>query len=267
MTVNLRITIPFLLAVLAAGPARGSAADTTETYNIREIIVYDRNLKDIGVTKTRLDSVALRNNVTNSLADILSQSTSIFIKSYGRATLASASFRGTAPSHTLVTWNGIKMNSPMLGMVDFSLIPSFFIDDVTLYHGAGSVGVSGGGMGGAVVLGTKAPIEKGLSLNFIQGIGSYHAFDEFLKVTYGGEKWQSSTRVSYAISENDFKFRNYEKDGYPVERNKSGQFSDLHVLQELFYAPDEKNKLGLAVWYMDSDRGHILLMQKNLKPK
>ncbi len=33
--------------------------------------------------------------------------------------MATASMRGTAPSHTKVTWNGMSLNSPMLGMVDF----------------------------------------------------------------------------------------------------------------------------------------------------
>ncbi len=53
--------------------------------------------------------------------------------------MATASFRGTAPSHTQVSWNGISISSPMLGMVDFSLIPVYIIDDLTLKHGAASL--------------------------------------------------------------------------------------------------------------------------------
>ena len=245
----------FVCGLLALTAVSARAVDSLRMYELGEAVVLGRNIRDIGVTKTTLDTVALRDNITNSLGDVLSQNTSIFIKSYGRATMSSASFRGTAPSHTQVTWNGIKMNSPMLGMVDFSLIPSFFVDDVTLYHGAGSVGITGGGLGGAIALGTNAPISKGLGLNFIQGISSYDTYDEFLKVTYGGRKWQSSTRVSYASSDNDFKYKNYEKDGYPIERNKSGQFNDLHILQELYYQPDEKNWFSLTAWYLDADRG------------
>lgn len=232
-----------------------TAQDVVQTYRMREVVVYGRKLSDIGITKTELDTVVLRDNLTNSFAEILSQNTPIFIKSYGRATMASASFRGTAPSHTQVTWNGIKLNSPMLGMVDFSQIPSYFIDGATVYHGAGSVGVAGGGLGGAIALGTKAPIKQGLSINFIQGIGSFNTFDQFLHTTYGGPKLQSSTRVFYSTSDNDFKYVNYEKDGYPVERNKSGDFKDFHVLQELYYSPNDKDKFEFAAWYMNSDRG------------
>ena len=104
-------------------------------------IMGKRPFRDIGTTKTVLDTLILRESITNSLADILSQSTSIFIKSYGRGTMATASFRGSSPSHTQVLWNGININSPMLGQVDFSMIPSFFVDDMTLWHGASSVNV------------------------------------------------------------------------------------------------------------------------------
>lgn len=116
----------------------------------------------------------------------------------------------------------------MLGMVDFSLIPSYFIDEASLYHGAGSVGVSGGGLGGAITLGTKPLGESGAGVHFIQGISSFDTYDEFLRFTYGTRKFESSTRVCYVTSDNDFKYRNYDKyeqiDGqwvYPMERNKN----------------------------------------------
>ena len=50
-------------------------------------IIGKRPFKDIGTTKTVLDTLILRESITNSLADILSQNTSIFIKSYGRGTI------------------------------------------------------------------------------------------------------------------------------------------------------------------------------------
>ena len=110
-----------------------NAQDTVQVRQLDSIrIVAQRRLRDMGVQKTSLDSAGLRNDITGSLAQVLSQNSTVFIKSYGRATLSTASFRGTSPSHTQVTWNGMKLNSPMLGMVDFSTIPSFFIDKAEL---------------------------------------------------------------------------------------------------------------------------------------
>ena len=96
---------------------------------IREVeILGKRPMKDIGVQQTRFDSLVLKENIALSMADILTFNSSIFVKSYGRATLSTVSFRGTSASHTQVTWNGMRINNPMLGMTDFSMIPSYFID-------------------------------------------------------------------------------------------------------------------------------------------
>ncbi|MCC8154119.1 MAG: Plug domain-containing protein [Tannerellaceae bacterium] len=149
------------------------------------VVTAERLLSNIGIQQTILDSTTLRQTVSLSLADVLTQNSTIFIKSYGRGALSTASFRGTAPSHTQVTWNGMKIDSPMLGQVDFSLIPSFFVDKANLYHGASSTGITGGGLGGAIALGTRASGEKGLGMQYIQGVGSYHTFDEFFRLQYG----------------------------------------------------------------------------------
>jgi len=86
-------------------------------------------MKEIGVQKTQLDTLVLHENIALSMADVLTFNSSIFIKQYGRATLSTVAFRGTGPSHTQVVWNGMRINSPMLGMTDFSMIPSYFVDD------------------------------------------------------------------------------------------------------------------------------------------
>ena len=116
---------------------------------IREVNVTARRpMKEIGIQKTQLDTTILHENIALSMADILTFNTSIFVKQYGRATLSTVAFRGTSPSHTQVTWNGMRINSPMLGMTDFSMIPSYFIDDASLLHGTSSVNETGGGLGG-----------------------------------------------------------------------------------------------------------------------
>ena len=123
---------------------------------IREVNVTARRpMKEIGIQKTQLDTTILHENIALSMADILTFNTSIFVKQYGRATLSTVAFRGTSPSHTQVTWNGMRINSPMLGMTDFSMIPSYFIDDASLLHGTSSVNEAGGGLGGAVKLSTR----------------------------------------------------------------------------------------------------------------
>ena len=236
--------------------------------NIREVAVYgNRPMKEIGIQQTKLDSIVLKENIALSMADILTFNTSIFVKSYGRATLSTVSFRGTSPSHTQVTWNGMRINNPMLGMTDFSMIPSYFIDDASLLHGTSSVNETGGGLGGAIKMSTAPAQNRGFGLQYIQGIGSFKTFDEFLRLTYGDDHWQVSTRAVLSTSANDYKYRNHDKKEniydenmnivdqyYPVERNRSGSFRDLHILQEVYYNTGRGDKLGLNAWFLSSNR-------------
>lgn len=235
-------------------------------------VVANRPLKKIGVQETRIETRVLHDNIASQMSDALKFSTSIYVKEYGRATLSTVAFRGTSPSHTQVTWNGMKINSPMLGMVDFSMIPSYFIDDTSLLHGTSSVNETGGGLGGSVKLSTKPADARGFGVQYIQGIGMWKTFDEYLRLTYGDDHWQVSTRVVYSSSDNDFKYRNYMKkmniydddkniigQYYPIERNKSCDFHDFHILQEVYYNTGKGNRFGLQAWYLDSRRGVPML--------
>ena len=240
---------------------------------IREVPVWGRRpMKSIGVQETRLDSLILKENIALSIADVLTFNSPIFVKQYGRATLSTVSFRGTGPSHTPVTWNGMRINNPMLGMTDFSMIPSYFIDDASLLHGTSSVNETGGGLGGLVRLSTAPADIRGFGLQYIQGIGMFRTFDEFLRLEWGDEHWQVSTRAVYQSSANDVKYRNRDKKEniyddemnivgsyYPTERNKSGAFDDVHVLQEVYYDTRRGDRFGLNAWYINSNRELPLL--------
>ena len=240
---------------------------------IREVPVWGRRpMKSIGVQETRLDSLILKENIALSIADVLTFNSPIFVKQYGRATLSTVSFRGTGPSHTQVTWNGMRINNPMLGMTDFSMIPSYFIDDASLLHGTSSVNETGGGLGGLVRLSTAPADIRGFGLQYIQGIGMFRTFDEFLRLEWGDEHWQVSTRAVYQSSANDYKYRNRDKKEniyddemnivgsyYPTERNKSGAFDDVHVLQEVYYDTRRGDRFGLNAWYINSNRELPLL--------
>lgn len=265
------IILLFLLPLVMV--AQQEEGMSKKIYHINEAQVYaDRPMKEIGVQKTSLDSIKLKENIALSIADVLTFNSSIFVKNYGRATLSTVAFRGTSASHTQVSWNGMKINNPMLGMTDFSMIPSYFIDDASLLHGTSSVNETGGGLGGSVKLSTVPASADGFGLQYIQGVGSFKTFDEFLRLTYGNAKWQVSTRAVLSSSANDFKYRNHDKKEniydenmniieqyYPIETNKSGAFRDFHLLQEVYYNTLKGDRFGLNAWYINSNRELPLL--------
>ena len=258
----------YIVLLLLCSASFAQKKEVNWSLKIPEVtVIGQRPMKEIGTQQTKFDSIALKENIALSMADILTFNSSIFVKSYGRATLSTVSFRGTSPSHTQVTWNGMRINNPMLGMTDFSMIPSYFIDDASLLHGTSSVNETGGGLGGAVKMSTTPAQNKGFGLQYIQGIGSFKTFDEFLRLTYGNDHWQISTRAVLSTSPNDYKYRNYDKKEniydeemniigqyYPMDRNKSGSYRDLHLLQEVYYNTGKGDRLGLNAWYINSNR-------------
>ena len=100
----------------------------------------------------------------------------------------------------------------------------------------------------------------------------FRTFDQFARFTYGDDRWQLSTRIAYQTSKNDYKYRNRDKKEniydddrniigqyYPVERNRSGAFGDLHILQEAYCNTGRGDRFGVSAWYVDSDRELPLL--------
>ena len=267
------LTILFTLLPLLSINAQEVENWLDEGLSIPEVAVLgERPMKQIGTQQTSFSESVLKESISLSMADVLTFNSSIFVKNHGRATLSTVSFRGTSPSHTQVTWNGIRMNSPMLGMTDFSMIPAYFIDEASLLHGTSSVNDTGGGLGGSVRLATKPLQSEGFGLQYIQGIGSFRTFDEFLRLSYGAKKWQFSTRAAYSSSPNDFKYRNHDKreniydeqmniigQYYPIERNRSGAFKDLNILQEIAFNAGHGDRLSLSAWYVNSNRELAML--------
>ena len=116
-------------------------------------------------------------------------------------------------------------------------------------------------------LATKPAAAEGFGLQYVQGIGSFRTFDEFLRLTYGNERWQLSTRFVCSASPNDYKYRNRDKKEniydddrniigsyHPTERNRSGAFKDLHLLQEAYYNTGRGDRFGINAWYLRSNR-------------
>jgi len=236
-----------------------------DTLIIGEVtILHQRNIAETGISKSEIDSLVLEKKALRSLSEVLAEHSPVFIKSYGRGTLATASFRGTAPSHTKVNWNGMEINSPMLGMTDFSLIPVYFADDITLFHGTGSMRETGGALGGLISLNTKPDPGKKYSGSFVQGIGSFGSLDNLLKINIGEKQFHSGTRIFYSHSDNDFTFINRDiidsvdmetgEKFHPVQKNKNAGYSQYGILQELYYRPGSRDMLKLSIWKQKSDR-------------
>ena len=255
-----------LMLILLFLPAKFVAAQQlADTLKFKTVEIYANKIikEDAGRTTTKIDSIAMIKALTSSLSELIAQNTPIFIKEYGRGAMATASFRGTAPSHTQVVWNGISLNSPMLGMVDFSTIPVYFTDHVSLLHGSGSLSEQSGALGGVVNLENAANWQNKFSGRILTGIGSYGTKDEFLQLNAGNKKIQSQTRAFYNYSDNNYQFVNKFIEDidpvtgthyHPIQRNTNSSYQNNGLLQEFYFHPDHKNIIIVRYWFQHNER-------------
>lgn len=247
------------LATMAQG-----ISDTV--FPIEGVSIVSRQIfvkEEAGMKQSHVDSMVLQNKVNLSLSDLLSESTPVFIKKHGRGALATASFRGSAPSHTQVSWNGININNPMAGMVDFSLIPVYIIDALNLKHGSASLADRSGGIGGSINIHNQPEWKGKPVVSYMQGIGSFCTFDEYLQVGFGNKKIECKTRLYHNYSQNDYSFINRSiaiidpvsgEITHPIDTNDHAAYLRYGFLQEIYYKPGTRQLFSIKYWGQYADR-------------
>lgn len=233
-------------------------AQTEEKENIRHYEINETTISankpiektSIGSKVTQMDSTLLIKNKANDLATLLTRHSTINIKSLGQGALSTASFRGTSSNHTQVLWNGISLNSASLGSFDFSQVPVYFTDKVTLYHGSSAQQSGSGALGGSVDFGSNdKPVTKPY-FSLLSEYGSNNTATGAGTIRFTKKKLTSSTKGYYQQSDNDYRYLNKVFSNKPFyENRKNAAYKQGGVMQELFYNPTEKDKLNLMTWY------------------
>jgi outer membrane cobalamin receptor len=260
------------IAIIFSLPLQGQFSLHSDTIKINEVVISRKKINPdlIGFKKITIDSSILNKYSQGTLADLLSESSAIFIKSYGMGGTATPSFRGTGASHTQVAWNGININHPMLGQSDLSLIPAGLIDDIQIYFGGASMSLNNGGIGGIINLETKPIWKKETLISINPGFGSFGRYSGLVKVMSGNVKFQTVTRAYLRSSENNFRYLNTESGAIPVwETRKNSQVYQKGFVQELYYRKDQ-NVASARIWYQATDRNlpaTLLTQQPNSEEK
>lgn len=217
-------------------------------------------IENQALSRSEIDTLSLQKLQTKSLAQLISTQSPVFIKSYGRGSSATASFRGTASSHTQVNWNGMSINSPMRGDVDFSSIPIYFIDQVDLLHGGSSLTQGSGALGGSIQINNQADWSNQMEVKYIQDMESFSTTREFLQWGIGHPRFQSKTRFFHDQSANDFPFYNYGVLPYKEEVQKNADYQKYGFLQEFYYRSKSAHQFSLKIWGVHNDRNLPQLM-------
>lgn len=216
-------------------------AQLPDTTYLQELKVYGIPFSS-HATGSTIEKIAADSSV-ESLADRLFSNTTLCLKTYGNGQLTTISMRGTTASQTAVLWNGININSPTLGQTDFSLLPLFLIDEVSVRYGSSSALYGSDAIGGSILLGqSPAQFKKKFQGSVFQQIGSFGKTSSGLKITTGNEHLESRTKVFYSYLNNDFRFNSPAVGYSKIQHNASVENYGLD--QQLFYKINSRQQIS-----------------------
>ena len=248
-----------ILSILfTLGVAASAQNDTImlESVEINAEYVFNKVSKE--TLERKIDTAVIKRLQTRSLSHLLIQHSPVFIKTYGPGGSASASFRGTTASHTLVLWNGFQLNSPSLGEVDFSTIPVFFTDEISLQWGS-KTSANSGGLGGAVNIANKQKFNDGLILDVKQTYGSFNTWGSYVTAGYSGNNFIARIKAYRNSSDNDFTYNNIATIPHHEMQQKNADFVDHGVMPEL-HLRMKKSTLSVVSWNQWSHRNYPQIM-------
>ena len=223
-------SILFLLLITAVAL---HAQDTITLKTVEVTADRDRVEPVKPLVMRKMDTIILKAKSTATLSDLLIQHSPVFIKTYGPGGVSTASFRGTTASHTLVLWNGFQLNAPTLGQVDFSTIPVFLIDDISLNWGS-STSSNSGGLGGTVNIDNSNHFGDGFLLDVKRTFGSFKTFGSYYTIGYYGKKVSVRVKTYRNSSENDFLYyNNAVLDTNKWMKQRNADFVDYGVMPEV----------------------------------
>jgi iron complex outermembrane receptor protein len=188
------------------------------------------------------------------LGQLLQELTPTFIKTYGMGGIASLSIRGGGANHTQVFWNGIAINSPTLGQTDLSLMPTDFLETVTLNAGATASFDGNGGIGGSLGLKNYNSFHPQKAFSFKKEWGEFGIDNTVIKVAFGSKKFYAKTTLLRQLAKNNFAYRDYSRQGNPIVKRANAN-TQLHGLQYLMGFKTKTGNINIKLNYVEAKRG------------
>lgn len=204
---------------------------------------------------------SLIENSLGTFTDFLQKNTTIYFKENGYGMVSSPSFRGTTAQQTSVLWNGIKVNSALLGQTDFNSTAFKTYDNIVVKPGGGSVLYGTSAIGGTIHLNNQLQFNK-ITENEIQlNYSSFNTQGIHYKISTGTDKFAINAHFGYNKSDNDYEWLGENR------KNINGQFYNTDFGTEFAYKINSKNTIELYSSTYKDDRHFALITPFQTKTK
>ncbi|MGZ4033764.1 MAG: TonB-dependent receptor plug domain-containing protein [Bacteroidia bacterium] len=254
----------FFILQIAAGVAQNLFPDTAKQLQIVEVSSSRLAIFSSANKTEKLDSSILNRYSTNNLADVLTNESQVFIKSYGMGSLATTSLRGAAATQTAILWNGFNIQGPMNGLVDMALIPANFINEAKIQYGGAGALWGSGAVGGSIHLNNIGVFDRGISVSANTSFGSFSDRQQQVQVEISKKRFVSSVKLFNHDAKNDFPFINIAQSGKPHEKQSNAELKEYGLMQENYFQINARQKINTHFWYQFNDRNIPPSMTQNI---
>ena len=149
---------------------------------------------------------SLVENSVGTFTDFLQKNTTLYFKENGYGMVSSPTFRGTTAQQTSVLWNGIKINSALLGQTDFNATAFKSYDHIVVKPGGGSVLYGSSAIGGTIHLNNELQFNRKTTNEIQLNYGSFNTQGIHYKISTGFEKFAINVHFGYNKSDNDYEW-------------------------------------------------------------
>ncbi|HMI08251.1 MAG TPA: TonB-dependent receptor [Flavobacterium sp.] len=217
---------------------------------LKEVTVSDVQLKKFSNTQSVIrlsDSIIEKNQP--SLTSLLNYNSTIYFKENGLGMVSSPSFRGTTAQQTAVIWNGININSQLLGQTDFNTITTMDFDEIDVRAGGGSAIYGSSAIGGSIHLNNDLNFKDQFRNELQVSYGSFNTFGANYKMAVSNEKVSVNVGVSRNSSENDYEYLDTKN-----KHNENGQFYNTSLNADFGYRFNRSNFLKFYSQVFEGER-------------
>ncbi|MBS1783187.1 MAG: TonB-dependent receptor [Bacteroidetes bacterium] len=201
----------------------------------------------VGQKRVEIDSLTQSVFQFQSLSTLLSQQTSVSIKSYGFNGLATLNMRGSSAAQTLVLWNGIPINNAALGLSDISIMPVGLMGNIQLLYGGSSALLGSGNVGGAILLSSDTPrFVRENNYAFSLGAGSFSQGQGAAKFSLNRKRFCWSGQIMGQLAQNDFMY--HDADGQ-LQRMSHAKLRGVASQQSISIKLNQVQKIQLDAWF------------------
>lgn len=221
----------------------------TDTIALKEVIISDTQLRDFSTTQSVQvlnDSVISKNAA--SLTSLLQYNTVIYFKENGLGMVSSPSFRGTTASQTAVIWNGININSQLLGQTDFNVLNTRDFTTISVRAGGGSVAYGSSAIGGSIHLTNDLSFGNKFENSLRTDYGSYNTLGVNYHLNASSDNVSATASISHNSSDNDYDYPDTN------QKNENGEYYNTSINTAFAYKVNAENILRFYSYIFDGER-------------